>query len=63
VSDPLYPRFEKVALLRVERNAVALKDLADAPEVEEDGAFVGAPKEGVVDDVFAADGADGLGMA
>jgi hypothetical protein len=63
VTDPLHSRFEKVALLRVERNAVALKDLTNAPEVEEDGAFVGAPEKSVVDDILAADGANGFGVA
>jgi hypothetical protein len=66
VTDPLDSIFEKVALLRVKRNAVALKELANAPDIKKDGAFVGAPKEGVVDYVLAANGANGangLGVA
>jgi hypothetical protein len=63
VADPLDTSFEKVTLLRVKRNAVALEDFTDTPEVENNGTFVGTPKESVIDYILAANGANELGVA
>jgi uncharacterized protein YdeI (YjbR/CyaY-like superfamily) len=48
VTDPLDTSFEKVTLISVKGNAVALEYLTNALEVEKDGTLVSAPKEVVI---------------